>query len=119
MLDGALPEEVLNVKPEDLVALNVGLPGSARSRVNTWHNVLISMHKRTKALVAEQDGKAPFEPFPSLVVTADGIHARGSYAEAQVGKMFFCLHFKVFMNLVMESGNHEDTVYHFLVSRCW
>lgn len=88
VLDGSAPEEVLKLKTEDLAALNVGLPGGAQSRVNTWHNVLISMQKRTKALVAEREGKPKFEPFPSLVVTADGIHAKGSYAEAQARFLF-------------------------------
>ncbi|XP_040986863.1 quinolinate synthase, chloroplastic [Juglans microcarpa x Juglans regia] len=84
VLDGAAPEEVLKVKTEDLADLNVGVPARERSRVNTWHNVLVTMQKRTKALVAEREGKKPpFEPFPSLVVTADGIEAKGSYAEAQ------------------------------------
>ncbi|KAI4336235.1 hypothetical protein L6164_014784 [Bauhinia variegata] len=88
LLDGSTPEEVLKVKTDDLVALNVGLPGTGRSRVNTWHNVLISMQKRTKILIAEREGKAPFEPFPSLVVTADGVHPKGSYAEAQAKYLF-------------------------------
>ncbi|KAF3436752.1 hypothetical protein FNV43_RR19503 [Rhamnella rubrinervis] len=88
VLDGAAPEEVLRVKTEDLAALNVGLSGGQRSRVNTWHNVLISMQKKTKALVAEREGKAPFEPFPSLVITSDGIRAKGSYAEAQARFLF-------------------------------
>ncbi|XP_008793728.2 quinolinate synthase, chloroplastic [Phoenix dactylifera] len=84
VLDGALPEEVLDVKPEDFGDLNVvGLPGRANSRVNTWHNVLISMQKRTKALIAEGEGRTPAEPFPSLVIGVDGIQAKGSYAEAQ------------------------------------
>ncbi|KAF4350321.1 hypothetical protein F8388_010877 [Cannabis sativa] len=83
ILDGAAPEEVLTMKTDDLEALNVGLPGGQRSRANTWHNVLISMQKKTRALMAEREGKPPFEPFPSLIVTADGIHAKGSYAEAQ------------------------------------
>ncbi|EHA8588002.1 putative Quinolinate synthase, chloroplastic [Cocos nucifera] len=85
VLDGALPDEVLEVKPEDFGDLNVvGLPGRANSRVNTWHNVLISMQKRTKALIAEGEGRTPAEPFPSLVIGVDGIQAKGSYAEAQV-----------------------------------
>ena len=92
ILDGAAPEEVLAVKTEDLEAINVGLPRAVargqRSRVNTWHNVLISMQKKTRALMAEREGKPPFEPFPSLVVTADGIRAKGSYAEAQVAHLF-------------------------------
>ncbi|KAJ4960260.1 hypothetical protein NE237_020170 [Protea cynaroides] len=83
ILNGAFPEEVLGLKTEDLAALNVGFPGRARSRVNTWHNVLISMQKRTKALVAEREGM-PLDPFPSLVITPDGIRAKGSYAKAQL-----------------------------------
>lgn len=87
-LDGASPEEVLEVKTEDLGDLNVGIPGGQRSRVNTWHNVLINMQKKTRALVAEREGKTPIDPFPSLVVAADGISAKGSYAEAQARFLF-------------------------------
>ncbi|KAJ4827205.1 hypothetical protein Tsubulata_016797 [Turnera subulata] len=88
VLDGAAPEEVLRVKTQDLAALNVGVPGGVRSRVNTWHNVLVSMQKRTKRLVAEREGNKPFDPFPSLIVTAEGIEAKGSYAEAQARYLF-------------------------------
>jgi len=84
ILDGATPEEVLKLTTEDLAALNVGGMGKAMSRANTWYNVLISMQKKTKALVAEKEGKAPSETFPSLIITADGITAKGSYAQAQV-----------------------------------
>ncbi|WOL01437.1 quinolinate synthase, chloroplastic-like [Canna indica] len=84
VLDGALPEEVLEVRPEDFSDLNVvGLPAKAPSRVNTWHNVLITMQKRTKALIARVEGRPPVDPFPSLVIGTDGIEAKGSYAEAQ------------------------------------
>lgn len=88
VLNGALPEEILNLRTEDLAVLNVGIPGTANSRVNTWHNVLISMQKRTKALVSERQGKSPGEPFPSLVITGDGICAKGSYAQAQARYLF-------------------------------
>ncbi|CAA7030855.1 unnamed protein product [Microthlaspi erraticum] len=89
VLDSATPEEVLELKTEDLAELNVGLLGSERSRVNTWHNVLVSMQKKTRRLVAEREGKAPsFEPFPSLVLTSDGIEAQGSFAEAQAKFLF-------------------------------
>ncbi|RRT45623.1 hypothetical protein B296_00020041, partial [Ensete ventricosum] len=85
VLDGALPEEVLELRPEDFGDLNVvGLPVKAHSRINTWHNVLISMQKRTKALIAKREGRPSLDPFPSLVIGADGIEAKGSYAEAQV-----------------------------------
>lgn len=107
VLDGAAPEEVLKVKTEDLADLNVGVPARERSRVNTWHNVLVTMQKRTKALVAEREGKKPpFEPFPSLVVTADGIKAKGSYAEAQVcdnSSLFFFFFISYVFLLVLGS----------------
>ncbi|KAI4365961.1 hypothetical protein MLD38_021894 [Melastoma candidum] len=83
LLDGAMPSEVLMMKMDYLSALNVGLPSSGRSRVNTWHNVLISMQKRTKAFLAWREGKASYDPFPSLILNAEGIQAKGSYAEAQ------------------------------------
>ncbi|XP_008811746.1 sufE-like protein 2, chloroplastic [Phoenix dactylifera] len=58
VLDGALPEEVLEVRPEDFGDLDVaGMPARAKSRVNTWHNVLISTQKRTEALIAEGEGR--------------------------------------------------------------
>lgn len=90
VLDGAMPEEVLGLKTEDLGDLNVaGLHGGkVDSRVNTWHNVLISMQKRTKVLVAEREGKSVGEPFPSMVITAEGIGAKGSFAEAQARFLF-------------------------------
>ncbi|KDP31015.1 hypothetical protein JCGZ_11391 [Jatropha curcas] len=88
VLDGAAPEEVLSVKTENLAALNVGLPGGERSRVNTWHNVLVSMQKRTRKLVAEREGKQLVDPFPSLAVTSEGIQAKGSYAEAQARYLY-------------------------------
>ncbi|ESQ28502.1 hypothetical protein EUTSA_v10018964mg [Eutrema salsugineum] len=47
ILDGAKPEEVMGVRSEDLSEMNVGVHGKAQSRVNTWHNVLMSMQKRT------------------------------------------------------------------------
>lgn len=84
VLDAAAPEEVLALKTEDLAALSVGMSVGERSRVNTWHNVLVSMQKRTRILLAQKQGTASFEPFPSLVVTKDGIEAKGSYAQAQV-----------------------------------
>ncbi|KAG5223635.1 hypothetical protein OIU78_016785 [Salix suchowensis] len=84
VLDGTPPEEVLNVTTEDLAALNIGLHGGARSRVNTWHNVLVSMQKRVRILVAERDRKKDFDPFSSLIVSSDGVQAKGRYAEAQI-----------------------------------
>lgn len=54
VLDGAEPEEILSVTPEDLADMNVGLPKKGRSRINTWHNVLFSIQDRTKDCVQER-----------------------------------------------------------------
>ncbi|KAJ1685766.1 hypothetical protein LUZ63_017156 [Rhynchospora breviuscula] len=86
VLDGASPEEVLKMHPEDFAELNVvgsSGKGGVQSRVNTWHNVLIAMQKRAKAAIAEREGRPPVDPFPSLVISPGGIQAQGSYAEAQ------------------------------------
>lgn len=80
LLDGAEPGEVVAVKSENLGALNVGLHGKAQSRVNTWHNVLISMQNRTKALDAK---RKELHLEQSLVVE--------SFAQAQVGRNLFSL----------------------------
>lgn len=84
VLDGSAPAEVLAFETADVAELNVGLPGKAHSRANTWHNVLVSMKKKTKSIVDESEGKPPLDPFPSLVVTSDQLIANGSYAESQV-----------------------------------
>ncbi|OAY32491.1 sufE-like protein 2, chloroplastic isoform X3 [Manihot esculenta] len=90
LLDGAEPGEVVAVKSEDLAAMNVGLYGKAQSRVNTWHNVLISMQNRTKALAAERK-ELPLEPLPSLVVTADAMGGTGTFSEPQVSYIHFSM----------------------------
>lgn len=74
LLDRAAPEEVVEVKAEDLAEMNVGiLP--ANSRVNTWNTVLISMQKRTVALVEQRFGDSAkslaFVSIHKLVITCD------------------------------------------------
>ncbi|GMN41510.1 hypothetical protein TIFTF001_010719 [Ficus carica] len=51
VLDGGDAEEVLGLTTEDFEHVNVGLHGKGHSRANTWHNVLLSMQRRTRALV--------------------------------------------------------------------
>ncbi|KAL2933471.1 Quinolinate synthase chloroplastic [Bienertia sinuspersici] len=88
VLDGVFPEEVLNLKTDDLGLLDFGGITGVSSRANTWYNVLISMQKKTKALIAEKEGKDLGDPFPSLVISANGITAKGSFAEAQARYLF-------------------------------
>lgn len=73
VLDGAKGEEVLELKTEDFEYVNVGLHGRGHSRVNTWHNVLITMQKKTRALVMEKKGKQP----PSLPLDETTAKAHG------------------------------------------
>ncbi|KAL2903425.1 SufE-like protein 2 chloroplastic, partial [Bienertia sinuspersici] len=53
--------------------MNVGLP--VRSRVNSWHNVLVSMQERTKSFLVEQDQELsqsePLDTFLPLPVSSD------------------------------------------------
>jgi quinolinate synthase len=89
-LDGASPEEVLDVDTADLAPL--GLAARARSRANTWHNVLVGMQKLARAAIASREGRPRGEPFPSLVIGRDGaVRAQGRYAEAQVRSLSFGL----------------------------
>ncbi|KMS95337.1 hypothetical protein BVRB_009200 [Beta vulgaris subsp. vulgaris] len=88
VLDGCFPEQVLDLKTDDLGLVNFGGITGVNSRVNTWYNVLVSMQKKTKSLIAEKEGRFFGEPFPSLVVSANGVYAKGSFAEAQARYLF-------------------------------
>lgn len=110
MLDGAEPEEVMEMKTEDLEHVNVGLYVKANSRVNTWQNVLISMQKKTKALVAvlaDREGNPPtLEPnLPSMLVSAANefnTKTQGSSSDVQVSQ---CLPIKIKTLLVDMDDN--------------
>lgn len=60
LLDGAAAGDVFEITVDDLREMNVGiLPVRTSSRVNTWHNVLLSMHRRTRDLIMETYGDHP------------------------------------------------------------
>nr|GMD26442.1 sufE-like protein 2, chloroplastic [Ipomoea batatas] len=82
LLDGATPMEVLSVGADDLAEMNVGLPSTGRSRVNTWHNVLTSMQNRTRDCVQNRENLQSLDEFQSLLVRPD-LHfpSNGSYKE--------------------------------------
>ncbi|CAH8382753.1 unnamed protein product [Eruca vesicaria subsp. sativa] len=87
ILDGARPEEVLGVRGEDLVEMNVGVHGKAQSRVNTWQNVLMSMQKRTMALVVDADvahggGDRTASPQHQRDILFDYVNGGRSYMES-------------------------------------
>lgn len=85
LFDGAVPEEVLSVKTDDLAEMNVGMPSKGHSRVNTWHNILIRMQKKTKNFVEVRDKDRSFTDFPPLVGGADGISINGRKLEGSSG----------------------------------
>ncbi|KAL1539302.1 SufE-like protein 2, chloroplastic [Salvia divinorum] len=95
VLDGAAAEEVLSVKADDLVAMNVGLPSRGNSRVNAWNNVLMSMQRRTEVLVEERRRGGDFECVPSFICCNQAqshwfvLIARRERAFCE--KVFFCL----------------------------
>ncbi|PON64275.1 Fe-S metabolism associated domain [Parasponia andersonii] len=72
VLDGGEAEEVLGLKTEDFEYVNVGLHGRGHSRVNTWHNVLITMQKKTRALLEEKNEKPSLEPSLSSIMVSPG-----------------------------------------------
>jgi len=67
----------MQVKPEMLLALNLGPAVMAPSRTNGFLNMLETMRKRT-VMLTEQLPK-----FPSLHITGDAVTPEGSFAEAQ------------------------------------
>ncbi|KAI5679271.1 hypothetical protein M9H77_10221 [Catharanthus roseus] len=85
LFDGAIPEEILSVKNDDLLEMNVGFPSRSNSRVNTWNNILFTMQKRTQNLIEEKNRELPLNDFPPLFIRPDDpMNANGSCKEAQV-----------------------------------
>eukprot|EP00249_Psilotum_nudum_P022551 c28560_g1_i1 orf=594-2804(-) len=83
VLNGAWPQEVLEVSLASLPRLGMGLAVGITSRANTWYNILLAMQKKTQVAVAQLEGRPAFEPFPSLLITANDITPHGSFAVAQ------------------------------------
>mmetsp|Transcript_5271 Transcript_5271/g.13432 ORF Transcript_5271/g.13432 Transcript_5271/m.13432 type:complete len:707 (+) Transcript_5271:71-2191(+) len=78
-LEGLTPVQVLEVDDAVVSELGIGPSALPRSRANGFRNMLESVKKQTRLL---QAGAAAL-PFPSLIVTADGILSNGTFAEAQ------------------------------------
>lgn len=84
-LGGRPPADVLAVQEDALAGLQLGSAVTSRSRINGFYNMLESIKRRTRALVAAAAGEAPPSPFPSLLITAGGesVEAQGEFAVAQ------------------------------------
>lgn len=84
-LGGRPPAEVLAVQEDALAGLQLGSAVTSRSRINGFYNMLQSIQRRTRKVVAAAAGEAPPAPFPSLLITAGGqaVEAQGEFARAQ------------------------------------
>ncbi|XP_010556207.1 PREDICTED: sufE-like protein 2, chloroplastic [Tarenaya hassleriana] len=86
ILDGATAEEVIAVRSDDLSEMNVGVHGKAQSRVNTWHNVLIAMQKRTLAAARLRSFRHPLAP---LLVSAGGAFVKGDVSDYSTLPLYY------------------------------
>ena len=80
-LTGLTPADVLAISDDVVADLGIGSAALPRSRANGFRNMLETVKKQCRLLSAEDGVTAP--PFPSLIVTADGVEAKGSFALAQ------------------------------------
>lgn len=76
-LKGLTPEQVIDVDPSCLLALNLGENVLTRSRTNGFLNMLEAAKRRCRLLMGE------LPKFPSLIVARNGTKPLGAFAEAQ------------------------------------
>ena len=79
-LAGLSPEQIAEVPVSVVDALGIGAANLPTSRANGFRNMLETAKKQARRL-RDDDGEAA--PFPSLVVSADGVAANGVFAETQ------------------------------------
>ena len=80
-LSGLEPRDVLAISDDVVADLGIGPSALPRSRANGFRNMLETVKKQCRLLLAEGGVTTP--PSPSLIVTADGVEAVGSFARAQ------------------------------------
>ncbi|BBN17961.1 quinolinate synthase [Marchantia polymorpha subsp. ruderalis] len=78
-LNGTDSQEILSLNEDGIAKMLVSVPKST-----TWYTICIHMQKRVRALLERRSPGKKFDPFPSLIITAEDIQAQGSFAEAQV-----------------------------------
>ena len=73
-------EECLALEDGFVDEMEIGLGSKVeKSRANGFKNMLETAKKQLRAVVANGGG----DPFPSLIVTADEVRSRGSFAASQ------------------------------------
>ena len=80
VLRGGSVEECLALEDGFVDEMEIGLGSKVeKSRANGFKNMLETAKKQLRAVVANGGG----DPFPSLIVTADEVRSRGSFAASQ------------------------------------
>jgi quinolinate synthase len=83
-LTGLTPDTIAEVSVSVVDSLQIGAANLPTSRANGFRNMLETAKKQARRLRDEDgDGESASAPFPSLVVSADGVAANGVFAETQ------------------------------------
>jgi quinolinate synthase len=83
-LTGLTPDTIAEVPVSVVDSLQIGAANLPTSRANGFRNMLETAKKQARRLRDEDgDGESASAPFPSLVVSADGVAANGVFAETQ------------------------------------
>ena len=79
-LSGGTVDECLELGDDFVDAMEIGIGSKVeKSRTNGFKNMLETAKKQLRTLRADAGG----DPFPSLIVTADEVRSRGSFAASQ------------------------------------
>ena len=79
-LSGGTVDECLGLRDDFVDAMEIGIGSKVeKSRTNGFKNMLETAKKQLRTLRADAGG----DPFPSLIVTADEVRSRGSFAASQ------------------------------------
>jgi quinolinate synthase len=82
VITGRAPGDVLGLDDSFVDAMQIGIGSKMeKSRANGFKNMLETAKKQLRAL--EAGASANSDPFPSLIVRADEVRARGSFAASQ------------------------------------
>ncbi|KAL2613553.1 hypothetical protein R1flu_025245 [Riccia fluitans] len=78
-LNGTSANDLLSLNEDGISKMVESVP-----RSTTWYTICTHMQKRVRSFLDQRSPTKEFDPFPSLLITADDIQAQGAFAEAQV-----------------------------------
>ncbi|KAL3679389.1 hypothetical protein R1sor_022345 [Riccia sorocarpa] len=77
-LNGISTNDLLSLDEDGIAKIVESVPKST-----TWYTICTQMQKRVRSILNQRSPIKAFDPFPSLLITADDIQAQGAFAEAQ------------------------------------